>query len=69
MDDDNLPLPHSALRDDPLIKLARQDLDPLSISELDERISLLRQEIARCENKKMAATRHLSAADALFKKI
>lgn len=64
MEDDNLPL----RGDDPLMKLMRQDLDPLSIGELDERIALLKGEIARCESKKTSATRHLSAADALFRK-
>jgi uncharacterized small protein (DUF1192 family) len=64
MDDDNLPL----RGDDPLSKLVRQDLDPLSISELDDRISALKQEIARCEAKKSAASSHMSAADALFRK-
>jgi len=64
MDDDNLPL----RGDDPLEKLIRQDLDPLSINELDERIASLQSEIARCEAKKAAATSHRSAADTLFKK-
>lgn len=64
MEDDNLPL----RGEDPLAKLTRQDLDPLSIAELDARIAMLQQEIARCENKKTSATRHLSAADALFRK-
>ena len=64
MDDDNLPL-HG---DDPLSKLVRQDLDPFSISELDDRILTLKREIARCEAKKAAVSSHMSAADALFKK-
>jgi uncharacterized small protein (DUF1192 family) len=61
--DENLPL----RRDDPLINLVRQDLDPLSVAELEERISALKTEISRCEGKIAFATRHRSAADALFK--
>ncbi|NJM49814.1 MAG: DUF1192 domain-containing protein [Sphingomonadales bacterium] len=64
MDDDNLPL----RSDDPLVRLIRQDLDPLSIDELNERIATLKTEITRCESKKAAASTHRSAADALFKK-
>jgi uncharacterized small protein (DUF1192 family) len=64
MDDDNLPL----RGDNPLSKLVREDLDPLSINELDDRIAMLRQEITRCEAKKAAASSHMSAAAALFKK-
>jgi uncharacterized small protein (DUF1192 family) len=62
--DDNLPL----RRNDPLTILVREDLDPYSINELEERISLLRQEIERCEAKKSAASSHRSVADSLFKK-
>ncbi len=53
---------------DPLTQLLRQDLDPLSIEELSERIALLQEEIRRCEAKKSAASNHIQAADALFKK-
>ena len=62
--DENLPL----RRDDPLANLVRQDLDPLSVAELEERIAALKSEISRCEGKIAFATRHRSAADALFKK-
>jgi uncharacterized small protein (DUF1192 family) len=62
--DDNLPL-H---RYDPLADVLRQDLDPLSIDELDARIAALHTEIARCQTKKQAATSHRSVADDLFKK-
>ncbi len=61
--DENLPL----RRDDPLTNLVRQDLDPLSVAELEERIAALKTEIGRCESKIAFATRHRSAADALFK--
>ncbi len=62
--DDNLPLRGN----DPLAHLVKQDLDPFSISELEDRISQLKREIERCEAKKSAASSHLSAADLLFKK-
>ena len=54
--------------DDPLVALGRQDLDPLSIEELKERIEILRAEIARVEAHMDAATRHRSAAEQLFKR-
>lgn len=62
--DDNLPLRGA----DPLQQLVRQDLDPLSIDELRERIEKLKGEIMRCEAKIGAASSHRNAADALFKK-
>lgn len=62
--DENLPL----RRDDPLANLIRQDLDPLSVAELEQRIETLKSEIARCEGKLDFASRHRSVADALFKK-
>lgn len=61
--EDDLP----ARRDDTLSLLLREDLDPLSIDELDARISALQGEIARCEAKKKAASSHRQAADELFK--
>ena len=54
--------------DDPLTLLARQDLDPLSIDELHERIAALKVEIARVEAHIAAVTAHRSAAEELFKK-
>ena len=62
--EENLPL----RRDDPLTNLVRQDLDPLSVAELQDRILVLNSEINRCEGKIAFATRHRSTADALFKK-
>jgi uncharacterized small protein (DUF1192 family) len=53
---------------DPLTLVAKQDLGPLSIAELEERIALLKCEIARVEAHMAEASRHLSAADELFKK-
>lgn len=54
--------------DDMLTALARQDLDPLSVAELEERITLLEAEIVRVKDKLKKATQHRSAADQLFKK-
>lgn len=64
MDDDLF----SSRPDDPLVLLARQDLDPLSLDELDERIVALNAEIARVRAHKDTVSRHRSAADALFKR-
>ena len=54
--------------DDPLVALARQDLDPMSVDELKERIEALKAEIARVENHMQRAQVHRSAAEELFKK-
>jgi uncharacterized small protein (DUF1192 family) len=54
--------------DDPLVALGRQDLDPMSIEELKERIETLKAEIARVEAHMDAATKHRSAAEQLFKR-
>ena len=53
---------------EPLTQLLREDLDPLSVAELDARIAALHGEIARCEAKKKAAVDHRANADALFKR-
>ena len=53
---------------DPLVALLRQDIDPLSVAELRERIEALQGEIARCEGKIDFANTHRNAADALFRK-
>ena len=53
---------------DPLTELARQDLDPVSIDELHERIAALKEEIARVEAHIARVTAHRSAAEELFKK-
>ena len=54
--------------DDPLVALGKQDLDPLSIDELKERVEALRAEIARVEAHMNRAQTHRSAAEELFKK-
>ena len=53
---------------DPLVELARHDLDPMSIEELEGRIEALKAEIARVEAHMQAAQTHRSAAEELFKK-
>ena len=52
---------------DPLVKLATQDLDPMSIEELNARIEALRAELARVDAHTHRAQTHRSAADELFK--
>ena len=54
--------------DDPLVALGKQDLDPLSVHELEERIEALKAEIARVEAHMQRAQTHRSAAEELFKK-
>jgi uncharacterized small protein (DUF1192 family) len=54
--------------DDPLVALAKQDLDPLSIEELQARVEALKAEIARVEAHMQRAHTHRSAAEELFKK-
>ncbi|MCW2349656.1 MULTISPECIES: DUF1192 domain-containing protein [unclassified Sphingobium] len=53
---------------DLIAKLIREDLDRLSVDELDERISLLSAEIERTRAKKSSAVHHKASAEALFKK-
>ena len=53
---------------DPLAGLIKQDLDPLSIEELNERIATLRAEIARVEAHIERVNRDRSAAEELFKR-
>ena len=59
---------HPRRADDPLALLARQDLDPLSVAELDARVAALEAEIARVRAKRAAAVNHRSSADALFRR-
>jgi uncharacterized small protein (DUF1192 family) len=53
---------------DPLVELAKQDLDPISIEELQARIEALKAEIARVESHIERAQTHRSVAEELFKK-
>lgn len=60
--EDALPRPG-----DLLTQLVRQDLDPLSVAELEVRIAALEGEIARCRQKIARAVNHRASADALFR--
>jgi uncharacterized small protein (DUF1192 family) len=62
--DENLP----RRKDDLLLQLARQDLDPLSVEELHERVAALEAEIERSRVKINRAINHRASADALFKR-
>jgi uncharacterized small protein (DUF1192 family) len=53
---------------DPLLLLTRQDLDPLSVAELHERVAILEGELARVNQKIAGAVNHRASADALFKR-
>jgi uncharacterized small protein (DUF1192 family) len=65
MDEDDF---FSSRPQDPLTLLVKQDLGPLSIDELQERVEALKGEIARVETHMAATSAHRSAADELFKK-
>ncbi len=54
--------------DDPLTQLAKQDLDPLSVDELQARIEALEAEIARVKAKLESSVNFRATADGLFKK-
>ena len=54
--------------DDPLIAVTRQDLDPLSVKELEERVLILEAELARVNQKIKGAVNFRTSADSLFKK-
>jgi uncharacterized small protein (DUF1192 family) len=53
---------------DPLMLMTRQDLDPLSVEELQERLDILAAEAARVKQKLEGAVNHRASADALFKR-
>jgi uncharacterized small protein (DUF1192 family) len=54
--------------EDPLALLARQDLDPLSVDELHDRVEALEAEIVRVRAKIDAAVNHRASAEELFRK-
>lgn len=54
--------------DDPLLQIGRQDLDPFSVEELEERMLVLEAELARVKEKLVGAVHFRSHADALFRK-
>ncbi len=65
MDADDLSPKRS---DDPLALLLKQDIDPLSVDELNARIAALEGEIVRVRKKIEGAVNHRATADALFKR-
>jgi len=52
----------------PLAEFAREDLDRLSVAELDARIAALETETARTRAQRTAAASTRAAADALFRR-
>ena len=52
---------------DPLAALLAQDLDRLSVAELEARVVALEAEIARCRRRIDGAVSHRADADALFR--
>ena len=52
---------------DPLAILVKQDLDPLSVAELEARIATLEGEIERVRKHQQRAVNHRAIADGLFK--
>lgn len=61
--EENLPRPGDAIA-----LLVKQDLDPLSVAELEARIAVLESEIARMRQHIQRAVNHRASADALFKR-
>ena len=68
MNDDDLPLTLRNLSQGSaaLSGLAREDLDPYSVEDLDARIAALEAEIARAREAQGRKKNRLSAAEALF---
>ena len=60
--DDDLPRP----KGDAASLLAKEDLSPYSVDELNERVELLKAEIDRVTAHRDKSTAHRAAADALF---
>jgi len=54
--------------DDPVKQLIRQDIDHLSVEELEARVAALQGEIARCRAKIANAVNHRATAESLFKR-
>jgi uncharacterized small protein (DUF1192 family) len=53
---------------DPLARLVREDLDPLSVDELRERLDVLAAEMKRVQQKINGAVTFRAGADSLFKR-
>lgn len=66
MDTDDIAPPPRA--GDPVALLGKQDLDPLSVRELEARIAALEAEIDRTRAHLSRAVNHRASADSLFKR-
>lgn len=66
MDTDDIAPPPRA--GDPVALLAKQDLDPLSVRELEARIAALEAEITRVRTHMSRAVSHRAIAEQLFKR-
>jgi uncharacterized small protein (DUF1192 family) len=53
---------------DPLTLLVKQDLDPLSVNELKDRVAILEAEIARVNRKIEGSVNFRASAEGLFKR-
>jgi uncharacterized small protein (DUF1192 family) len=53
---------------DPLAMLVKQDLDPMSVEELQLRIKALEAEIARAQARLDRSGNHRASADAILKR-
>jgi uncharacterized small protein (DUF1192 family) len=60
--------PFAPKSDDPLTLVLRQDIDRLSVDELDARVAALEGEIVRVRARRDYAVNHKASADALFRK-
>jgi uncharacterized small protein (DUF1192 family) len=67
MDDDERPRSGASARFGAASQLAGENLDGYSLDELDARISLLENEIARVASHRNRAAAHKLAADAMFR--
>jgi uncharacterized small protein (DUF1192 family) len=54
--------------EDPLVQLGKQDLDPLSVEDLQDRIEALEAEINRVKAKLESSVNFRETAESLFKK-
>ena len=53
--------------DDALAAVVKQDLDPLSVTDLEARIAILTAEIARARARIQFAASHKASAESIFK--
>lgn len=53
---------------DPLVALVAQDIDRLSVEELEARIAALEGEVARCRSRIASAVNHRATAENLFRR-